>query len=1090
MSMLVFPSEEALRLALTSSLVPAEVQALPARYHRTPDGALHVMPEVMPTKDVLARLTSLGVQVTRTRAAEAAEARCWAELVSSKRVPVESAPTGPVLFLPPDADALLPLAGEMLRLGCDRQEVCLAASSTGDNRRALLRAVAPPYFTLTRAMDAAGPLRAFVPAVPGQHAVWVELGYTHPLARTLQAPRGTLLLIQGERPWLTAPDGPWTDLYQHTDLRLPEPAEDWTPSPTPGRLTVPLRLTRAARTEPASLWVLREDALAQVESLVHTLPEPLLAQLRFAVSGPPDAPCIVLRARAGRERPPELGLSGMAYAPLPQLADLFLPCDGLLEPPVRRDRLRALLVPQPDTVTWLHPTGGGGFRAERLPESAFQPLDAWVDYVVDTSAEALSPWVRSATFDFAAFEATEGEWQAAARAATSDDEDERSARGSRRSRRTASTAPEFPASPPPIVAVRVAQHAPTGARLAPLTPSQLSAVEEELGTLEKSFLALDEPADSPSRQALWIHMAELNGRLGRKRDASLCWTRALWSASDATEAAELARRWADAETDGAPAAERLALPSPTGEDVRAVASNLVRAALAPGEQAPGDVAPLQRWLDRHDAELDVRAFWLARTALDSLSGGDALGLARAGDRLLEMLQQGLSLARDVPRFLRGETDVAHAPRVVSQLEALLERFETTPRRRSSIEAAPALTLAYVRFVFAVGLARLGQADRARALASEAAGAVDAQDVIHGFLSRAYGARVAQALEGQPPETPLPPDIAAELNALGTFQRYKVDRLRQASVLLEPSERLDPARAFGRGARDLRGEEFAALRDLKDPAQVAAQMQALTGRATDTSQPLAERQRLIGGLLDTLPRVAPARAVPLLNQLVSSLDALPGEAQAVLLGNALTLAALFGRADHAVAMATRLNKVLAALPPTSPAWAQGILGVSLRGLRRVGLAREAAELVNAAQGLLTRPKTPLTAQLAVAAGLAMVGRVAEAVSVFDTAFEALSAAKGSLPERLTLMRSLASALAHAPVALALPGLVRISEGLTTVTDSYNTNSHFCLSVVELADALVLGHVEVAQGTGERARSWLDEDEFLVRRRIHRELEERT
>ncbi|MFP2961071.1 hypothetical protein ACLEPN_25485 [Myxococcus sp. 1LA] len=1090
MSMLVFTSEEALHLALTSGLVPAEVQAAPARYHRTPDGALHVLPEAKLSEEALARLASLGVQVTRTRAKEATPVLCWAELVRARRVPLESAPTGPVLFLPPNAEALLPLAGEMLRLGCDRQEVCFAQTAKGHEPRALLRAVAPPYFTLTSALDTSGPLRAFVPAVPGQHTVWVEVGYTHPLARTLQAPAGTLLLIRGDAPWMTAPDGPWTDMYQHTDLRLPAPSEDWTPAPTPGRLTVPLRLTRAARTEPASLWVLRENALAQVESLVHTLPEPLLAQLRFAVTGPPETPCIVLRARAGRERPPELGLSGMAYAPLPQLADLFLPCDGLLEPPVRRDRLRALLVPQADTVTWLHPTGGGGFRAERLPESAFHPLDTWVDYVVDANADALEPWVRSASFDFAAFEVAEGEWQSAARAAQSDEAEDKSPKSTRRSRRAVTTPAEAPASPPPIVAVRVAQPAPTGVRLAPLTPAQANAVEEELTSLEKSFLALEVPADSPQRQELWTRMAELNVRLGRKRDASLCWTRALWSASD-TEAAELARRWADSETEGgASPAERMAATTPTGDDVRGIASSLVRAVRDPNAPAPVDVASVQRWMDRHDAELDVRSLWLTRTALDTLAGGDALGLARAGDRLLEMLQRGLSLARDVPRFLRGGTDSVHVPRVVSQLEALLERFENTPRRRSSIEAAPALTLAYVRYVFAVGLARLGQADRARALTSEAASAVDATEVVHGFLSRAYGARVAQALEGQPPETPLPADIAAELNALGTFQRYKVDRLRQASALLEPSERLDPARAFGRGARDLRGEEFAALRDLKDPAQVTAQMESLTGRATDVTQPVAERQRLIGGLLDTLPRVAPARALPLLDRLVSSMDALPGEAQAVLLGDALTLAALFGRADYAMKLAARLSKVLTALAPTSPAWGQGILGVSLRGLRRVGLSREAAELVDAAQERLTGPKTPLTARLGVAAGLSMQGRTAEAVDVFDAAFESLGAAKGGLPERLALMRSLASALAHAPVELALPGLARISEGLPNVTDSYNTNSHFCLSVVELADALVQGHVEVAQGTGERARSWLDEDEFLVRRRIHRELEERT
>lgn len=1089
MSTLVFPSEEALQLALTSGLVPSEVQASPARYRRTAEGALHVTPDAPLTKAALKGLTSLGIKAQDAEAADAAPVLCWAELVRTRRVPVDSAPGGPVLFLPENADALLPLAGEMLRLGCDRQEVCFAGSAKGHARRALLRAVAPPYFTLTGALDHTGGLRAFVPAVPGQHSVWVELGHTHPLARTLQTAPGTLLLIPGEGPWLTAPDGPWTDLYQLTDLRLPQPAEEWEAQASPGRLSVPLRLTRAARTEPASLWVLRENALAQVESLVHTLPEALLAQLRFAVAGPPDAPCIVLRARPGRERPPELGLAGMAYAPLPQLADLYLPCDGLLEPPVRRDRLRALLAPERDTVTWLHPTGGGAFRAERLPESAFHPLDAWVDYVVDTGAAALAPWVKGTTFDFDAFEAADGEWQSASRKAQEEDDDKDS-KSSRRSRRGTPPPVETPA-PAPSTPRRTAPAATAPrARLAPLTPAQLNAAEEELAKLEKSFLALDAPADSEERRQLWVRMAELNAQLGRKRDAGLCWTRVLWESSG-PEAAEVVSRWADAETTGAASAvELLSRAAPSEDDVRALASSLVRAVLTPGETAPGDVPSLQRWLDRHDAALDVRSLWLARASLDRLAGGDPLGLARAGDRLLEMLQRGLSLARDVPRFLRVGTDATHAARLVSQLEALLDRFEHTTRRRSSIEAPVVLTQAYVRFVFACGLARLGQADRARALAATAAEALDATEPIHGFLSRAYGARVAQALEGQPPETPLPADIAAELNALNTFQRYKVDRLRQSSALLEPSERLDPARAFGRNARDLRGEEFAALRDIREPAKVAAEVEALTARATAPKLAAAERQRLLGGLLDTLPRLPPARALPLLDRLVGALEGLPGEVQGQLLGDALTLAALFGRADRATALAGRLRKVLSGLPPESVAWGQGLLGVSLRGLRRVGLAREARELVDATQGLLSKAKTPLPAQLGVAAGLAMLGRAPEAMPVFDRAFDSLSAAKGALPERLALTRSLAGALAHAPVDVALPGLAKLSEQLPNVTDSYNTNSHFCLSVVELADALVLGHVEVGQGGGERARSWLDEDEFLVRRRIHRELEERT
>lgn len=1082
MTTLVFPSEEALRLALTSGLMPSEVQAAPARFHRTAEGALLVTSEATLVRAQLKALLELGVRSEGHEPVPASPVSCWAEVIAARRLEDAETPVGPVLFLPEDEGTLLPLAGEMLRLGCDRQELCLAEGRA--ERRALLRAVAPPYFTLTRALERTGQLRAFVPAVPGQHSVWVELGYTHPLARTLRPAAGSLLLIPGEGPWLHAPDGPWLDLYQLVDLQLPEPGVDWAPRTAPGRLAVPLRLARATRSEPASLWVLRENAVAQVEALVNTLPEALLAQLRFAVAGPPESPCVVLRARPGREQPPELGLSGTAYAPLPQLPNLYLPCESLLEPPLRRDRLRALLAPEPDMVVWLHPTGQGAFRTEHLPDSAFHPLEEWVEYVIDTAATALEPWVRGATFDFAAFEAASGTWQEEPSApATKEPPEPEEPRRSRRSER--GSAPAEPVEPPAPEVIR-APRAAAAARLAPLSAAQVSAAEQELAELERAFLALEAPADAPERQHLWIQMAELNGRLGRKRDASLCWTRVLWEASGA-EAASIATHWADAESLGMPPRSvLLRRPAPTADEVRAIASQVVEAALVPGE--PLDMPTLQRWLDRHDESLDVRSLWLTRSALARLVGGDPLGLARAGDRLLSLLHRGLSLARDVPAFLRGGMDAALASRLRNQLEALLQRFERAPRKRSAIEAAPALTHAYVCFVFAYGLARLGHADQARSLATAATAAVDVKDPIHGFLTRAYGARVAQALEGQPPEAPLPAEIAAELNALGTFNRYKVDRLRQASAILEPSERLDPTRAYGRGARDLRGEEFAALRDLRDTAQVAAALEQLTGRATSPLTPVPERQRLAEGLLDSLPRLPPARALPLLSKLAPALEGLPTEAHALLLSDALTVASHFGRADHVTALAGRLRTVLAGLAPEAEAWSHGTLGACLLSLRRVGLLREAEALIKPGLQLLGRSsKAPLPAQLGVAAGLAMLGRMTEASPVFERATKALASFKGGMPERLSLTRSIASAVAHAPLDDALPALAGLSEQLPVITDSYNTNTHFCLSVVELADALVLGHVSAAQGATERVRHWLDEDELLVRRRVHQELE---
>jgi hypothetical protein len=1080
MPTLVFPSQEALQLALTSGLVPTEVQVAPARVHRTAEGGLLVIPEAPLARPKVKALAELGIRLDKEESRGGMAVSCWAELLPLRRTPSLDVPGGPVLFLPADERELLPLAGELLRLGCDRQELCLAESGSG--RTALLRAAAPPYFTLTRAIDRMGGLRAFTPVIAGQHAVWMELGHTHPLARTLRPPVGTLLLLPGEGRWMTAPDGPWLDLYQLVDLQLPEPAEDWEPRPAPGRLAVPLRLAQAARVEPASLWVLRENAVAQVESLVHTLPEALLAQLRFAVSGPPEAPCVVLRARPGREKPPELGLSGTAYAPLPQLPNLYLPCDALLEPPLRRDRLRALLTPDTDTVTWLHPTGQGAFRTERLPERAFQPLDEWVEYLIDTGAAALEPWVRGATFDFEAFAATGTGPREAPRPSEEEEPPER--RPPQRSRPIAAEPAPKPAAAPRAERVDRAPTRP--ARMVPLTPAQTSALEQELTTREKAFLALDSPADAPERQTLWVRMAELNSQLGRKRDASLCWTRALWQASG-TEAESLATRWAEAESTGALPAELMALPAPTDDDVRALVSQVLRKAQAAGE--PLDIPAVQRWLDRYDGKLDVRSLWLIRATLARLAGGDALGLAQAGDRVLALLHRGLSLPRDVPTFLRGSVDAAHASRLRAQLDGLLERFERTPRRRSAIEAPPALTHAYVRFVFAWGLARLGHADRARQLLAMAQTELDGKDPVHGFLGRAYSARVAQALEGQPAESPLPHELAAELNALSTFHRYKVDRLRQASTILEPSERLDPLQAFGRGARNLRGEEFVHLSEVKDVEPLAKAVEQLAARASAPLTPAPERQRLLEGLLDTLPRLPPARALPVLTRLVPAMEGLPDEPHALLLGDALTVAGHFVREDHVKALVGRLRALLVGLKPEAEAWGHGILGACLRNLRRLGLTHEATALLEPGQKLLARPaKVPLSTQLGIAAGLALLGQMPEATAVFDRAFASLANFQGPMPERLTLARGLAGALSQAPVEVALPALARLSEQLPVVTDAYNTNSHFCLSVVELADVLVQGHVGGAQGSGERTRRWLDEDEFLVRRRIHRELEE--
>src|SRR5262249_5246906 len=147
-------------------------------------------------------------------------------------------------------------------------------------------------------------------------------------------------------------------------------------------------------------------------------------------------------------------------------------------------------------------------------------------------------------------------------------------------------------------------------------------------------------------------------------------------------------------------------------------------------------------------------------------------------------------------------------------------FLSMNRKGSPVEAPVALTRAYGMLEFAYGYARLGRAERARALRT--AGTVDLpqSDPIHRLLAQAYSARIEQALEAKPIETPLPAAVATELNALDRFSRYKVDRLRQGSQVLEPVEGLVPFQSF------LRAElpELSLLRTISEPDLLAAELE--------------------------------------------------------------------------------------------------------------------------------------------------------------------------------------------------------------------------------------------------------------------------
>ena len=58
------------------------------------------------------------------------------------------------------------------------------------------------------------------------------------------------------------------------------------------------------------------------------------------------------------------------------------------------------------------------------------------------------------------------------------------------------------------------------------------------------------------------------------------------------------------------------------------------------------------------------------------------------------------------------------------------------------------------------------------------------------------------------------------------------------------------------------------------------------------------------------------------------------------------------------------------------------------------------------------------------------------------------------------------------------------------DQHTTSTHFLLSELDVVEATVLALVSDEASLSPASRRWLDEDELLVRRRIHRDMRAMT
>jgi len=1147
---LLFPNLDTLRLALTSSIVPADVTIAPAAVTFDDQGKIYLESTGNLTKTVIKNLDKIGVKGSKRHATEAPdEVTCWPQVIPVTRelgTPSVSN-QAPVLFELSDADDLPTLVTEMLRLGNDRQGFrWFAAPGESETKRVLLRVIGPPYYTLLRAMDKTaagtkGTVRAYLERAP---RVWVELGHTHPLANQIRVADRQLLLIRATRDWLYLDDAAFQDVYDIMHFTLPASPVGWTETKSPKKMSVPMRLTAGNAADIPELWVLRENAVEQLDILVRDSDDRLTQRLMFAVAR--DAKgvrTVVLRTRPSKLAPPPLTLdNAVGFKPFWKLPNLFVPVGRRLHPTLRRDAVRRLLADDPDKVVWLYPDEEGKFIPESVPDGAFRSLEDWVDYVIEAEQAPLAAWIEATRFDFDNFicKDTGGpkpKPDKPEKDPKGKDEDE--ARGLKGALPQAKTTGKGKAAP----ARGTTDFLPVQELVKP--PSEWKLRREEL---EKQFHAVEGGLDSPERVALWPELAIASTGMNDKTEAAVCWLNAMWDADPIPP--EWIGGWVRSEllvTGGAIRADefdkRLAHPAPGQEDTRAVVASFLW--LANQNPVPTWLAArlpdVQTYLEKHEQALPVRAVWLAGYRLSQLSGADVLGLARVRDRILQrLLEQGLTAEKDLPNFLRyaGHKD-SERMRVVR--DKAMELHAAVRKWTAHIP----VNLPYVDLLFAFALAKLQETTQAKKLIEDARKEMERpipttwQDQKHfdsfvaavtqNFLFKAFKYRVDQVLSGKPHTGQMSAELVADFEEITNKGKnggannpyvradYVINRMREQCRIIEPQERLDPY-AFWTKNQDALKKELAELPTIKAPGKLADKIRKLykegvAGKTTKEVQFLVLHEAV-----QLSHRVGESFTVELLQLVPEALASGPTttpeasdmpKKQGELIERALFMAGHFDRGDLVKKLIDEVSELLRSKTEDARFKLINVVaGQCLRSLKKLGMRDEIDRFLAKLRNEVVRGATTaelkkkyaskpeiwgavLQTLLNLAGGWLTFGLHDQAAPILDEARNELlnpNAVKLGPKEYTGLAQAYVTALGQGPSEAALSRITELFRKMDDkkIPNTFTTAQYYSRFHLNLVEDVIRAIVSDDFALGPTGRKWLDDDEYLVRKRIHADM----
>ncbi|MGL4421429.1 MAG: hypothetical protein ACRCZF_12240 [Gemmataceae bacterium] len=401
----------------------------------------------------------------------------------------------------------------------------------------------------------------------------------------------------------------------------------------------------------------------------------------------------------------------------------------------------------------------------------------------------------------------------------------------------------------------------------------------------------------------------------------------------------------------------------------------------------------------------------------------------------------------------------------------------------------------------------------------------------GVLMPALDYRVAQALDGQPARGPLPEQVLSAMEAItrqvprtgaGATSNpygmavYIIRRFRDVSQILEPQEKLEPY-AYWTYQGDPFKQSLLELQQFREPDLLRNRVLSLWKPARGANPSSEHTFLLLSAALPLATRVGEKFAEELIVALPQTLtieaasrvtedDAIRKQAQ--LLERGIQLAGLYDRADLLQPLIEHFCMLLRSLAPDPRAeWVRIVTTQSIRVLRKLGLQEQIHRILQATQSeQVTVPELLaqrsqwhargndyaqlLTTQIYLAGAWLATGSTSQAGPILDLAEAELQQPLESmtLTKYVPILSAFVRALGQARAEYSIPRLTSLFGKLSgsRVKNSFTSAPYYSRFHLQIVDDVVLALTGDEFVLTAGVQQWLQEDELLIRRRIHQDM----